>query len=285
MLSETGEKEEKVDGYPEEVETVEVHEVSNVLRSVSISEDINEGLDQIGDEDNLDKQRIDAMRVELLIIADDIEDFIDENEVDENSTTTEVDCKISKIEEVRTSYRNLQNELKILSEASYEELYGRDKERQLSLMKDYIKKGNNLKKYAAAKKSEADIKVNISKARSEMFLVQEVKTSISYLQEIFKVDVSNINDDEIKSRKDDMPKHLQQLDNLSKKMENLLECANSVIEDQIEDIVGSYNHIKKLKDVYQQTIKDEVAKREISKLELFNESKLKISLSKFSGYD
>ena len=93
-----------------------------------------------------------------------------------------------------------------------------------------------------------------------MLLVQEVKTSISYLEEIFKVDISNINDDEIKSRKDDMPKHIQQLDNLSQKMKNLLECANSVIEDQIEDIAGSYNHIKKLQDVYQQTIKDEVAK-------------------------
>ena len=173
--------------------------------------------------------------------------------------------------------------MKILYEASYEELYGRDKERWLSLMKDYIKKRNNLKKYAAAKKSEADVKVNMSKARSEMFLVQEVKTSISYLQEIFKVDISNINDDEIKSRKDDMPKHLQQLDNLSKKMQNLLECSNSVIEDQIKDIVGSYNHIKKLKHVYQQTIKDGVAKRGISKLELFNESKLKINRSKFSG--
>ena len=90
-------------------------------------------------------------------------------------------------------------------------------------------------------------------------------------------------DDGIKIRKDDMSKHLQQLDNLSKKMQNLLECANSVIEDQIKDIVGSYNHIKKLKDVYQQTIKDGVAKREISKLELFNESKLKINRSKFSG--
>ena len=54
-------------------------------------------------------------------------------------------------------------------------------------MKDYIKKGNNLKKYAAAKKSEADIKANVLKARNEMFLVQEVKTSISYLEEIFKV--------------------------------------------------------------------------------------------------
>ena len=71
--------------------------------------------------------------------------------------------------------------------------------RQLSLIKDYIKKGNNLKKYSAAKKSEADVKVNISKARSEMFLVLEVKTSISYFQEIFKVDIGNINDDEIKS--------------------------------------------------------------------------------------
>ena len=69
--------------------------------------------------------------------------------------------------------------MKILSEASYEELYEGDKERQLSLMKDYIKKGNNLKKYAVTKKSEADIKVNISKAKSEMFLVQKVKTSIS----------------------------------------------------------------------------------------------------------
>ena len=87
-----------------------------------------------------------------------------------------------------------------------------------------------------------------------MFLVQEVKTSISYLQEVFKVDISNINDDKIKSRKDDMSKHLQQLDELPKKMQDLLECANSVTEDQIEDIVGSYNHIKKLKDVCQQTI-------------------------------
>ena len=126
-----------------------------------------------------------------------------------------------------------------MSEASYEELYGRDKERQLSSMKDYNKKGNNLKKYAAAKNSEADIKVNISKTRSEMFLVQEVKTGISYLEEIFKVDIRNISDDEIKSRKDDKSQPLQQLDNLSKKMQSLLERVNSVIEDNIEDIVGS----------------------------------------------
>ena len=58
-----------------------------------------------------------------------------------------------------------------------------------------------------------------------------------------------------------------------------------MIEDQIKDIAGSYNHIKKLKDIYLQTIKDKIAKQNISKLELFNESKLKIKLSKFSGYN
>ena len=120
MFSETGEKEEKVDGQPEGTETVEVGEISNLLRSISISGDISEGLDQIGEGDNMDKQRIDAIRVELSTIADDIEDFIDENEIDENSTTSEVDCKITKIEELRTSYRKLHNELNILSEASYE---------------------------------------------------------------------------------------------------------------------------------------------------------------------
>ena len=147
---------------------------------------------------------------------------------------------------------------RIKEDQLHEELYGRDKDRQLLPMKHYIKKGNNLKKYAAAKKSETDIKINVSNAGTKMFLI---------------------------TGKDNMPKHLQQLDNLSNKMQNLLECANSVIGDQIEKIVGSYHHIKKLKYAYKQTIKDEVAQGEISKLELFNESKLKIKLSKFSGYD
>ena len=89
---------------------------------------------------------------------------------------------IKKLAKLKSSEQAVENLITCwrLSEASYEELYGRDKEKQLSSVKDYIKKGNNLKEYAAAKKLEADIKVKISKARSEMFLVQEVKTSISY---------------------------------------------------------------------------------------------------------
>ena len=68
MFSETGEKEEKVDGQLEEAETVEVDEILNILRSISISGDISEGLDQIGEGDNMDKQRIDVISVELSTI-------------------------------------------------------------------------------------------------------------------------------------------------------------------------------------------------------------------------
>ena len=58
---------------------------------------------------------------------------------------------------------------------------------------------------------------SISKGRPEMFLVQEVKTNISCLEEILRVDISNLHDDQIKSRKEDMSKHLKQMKNLSKK--------------------------------------------------------------------
>ena len=45
MLSETGEKERKVNGEPGDVEDVEVGEISNLLRSISIAGGKSEGLD------------------------------------------------------------------------------------------------------------------------------------------------------------------------------------------------------------------------------------------------
>ena len=54
VFSETGEKEEKVDGQPEDAETVEVGEIRNML-SISISGDISERLDQIGEGNNMGK--------------------------------------------------------------------------------------------------------------------------------------------------------------------------------------------------------------------------------------
>ena len=106
MFSETGKKEEKVDGQPEEVETV-----CRSWWNIKSTEKYKYlwRYKQSREGHHMDNQRIDAIRVRLSTIADDIKDFIDENEVDENLTTSEVDCKICKIEELRASYRKLYN--------------------------------------------------------------------------------------------------------------------------------------------------------------------------------
>ena len=108
VLSETGEKKGNVDGQPGEVETVEADEISNLLRRISISGDISDGLDQTGEGGNMDKHRTDAVKVELPTIADNTEHFIDKNERDENSVKSVVDCKTSQTEELRTSYKKPQ---------------------------------------------------------------------------------------------------------------------------------------------------------------------------------
>ena len=54
----------------------------------------------------MDKQRIDVLRVELSAVAHNIEDFIDDNEIDVNSRTSEVDCKISKLKSLEQVPRN-----------------------------------------------------------------------------------------------------------------------------------------------------------------------------------
>ena len=46
-----------------------------------------------------------------------------------------------------------------------------------------------------------------------------------------------------------------------------------------------YNEMNKMKDVYHEAINRESTVREISKQELFNESKLRINRPKFSEYD
>ena len=61
----------------------------------------------------MEKQRIDSLKVDEFTLAEDIADYIEENDVGNSSTVDEIDSKISRVEQLRTSYRRLHNELKI----------------------------------------------------------------------------------------------------------------------------------------------------------------------------
>ena len=257
-LNETG---EKVPVEVENQEAEEVAEISSLLRGISISED----LQNMHQEDNMEKQKIDSLKVDESTLAEDVDDFIDENEIDQSSTLEEIDVKINRMEQLRTSYRRLHNELKTLLQESYGDQYGSSYECKLQMIKSFIKNANAVKKDKSEMKSKADVKQKSSKLRSDIFLAQEVKTSMTHLKEVFGVDLDEMNDGEITSRKNDLPKEINKVENLSKKVHNLLECSNPVIENQIDEIVEMYKNINKMKNVNTKAINDEVNEREISK--------------------
>ena len=283
QLSETGERVEKeveVDTQKEEVpeQGKEVAELSNLLRSISISENL-----QVMSSEADMKEKIDALTIDESTIAEDIEDYIDENEVDVSTCIAEIDVKINKMEEFRTSYRKKHKELKLILGSKYEDLYSGNYDRKLSSVKEYIKRANHFKKEMIERKSNADSKIQASKVRSKTFLYEETEKTIRDLNGKFNVSFENMNDEEVANRKGDLPKDIQKLENLSKKIHDILECSESSMEYKIDEIMQRYRQITKLKESYIQCIENEMRNREITKQELFKESKLKINLPKFSG--
>ena len=103
-LGETGEQTEKQLKGEEEADRDnlgEVSKLSNLLKSITVSED----LQLVSSEDNMLQEKIDALSIEESTMADDISDFIDENQMEDMLDAPEIDNKISKLEEPRTGYR------------------------------------------------------------------------------------------------------------------------------------------------------------------------------------
>ena len=145
-------------------------------------------------------------------------------------------------------------------------------------------KANTVKRDKSERKLTPDTKSIASKKRSEEFLLQEVKTTMRNLQSTLKTDIKHLSDDEVKERKSGLLKLIERMENLSKMVHNLLECSNSVKKDEVDEIMANYSNISLLKE-YFKDINNEVKNREITKQKLFDESKLRINLPKFSGYE
>ena len=189
----------------EQQETEEVAEISTLLRNISISEE----LQHLHQEDNMEKQRTHSLKVDGFTSAEDIADYTDENDVSDSGTMEETDGKISRVEQLRASYRRLHNQLKIALQDRYAEEYEEGYKKKLQTMKNYIKNVQALKKDMSERRSKVDIKHKASRLRSELFLGQEMKSSIAHLEEVFRVHAKVMKDDEITTTKADVPKELK----------------------------------------------------------------------------
>ena len=90
VLSESREKIEVVENQ-EQQRAEKIPEISTLLRNISISEE----LEHLHQEDNMEIQIINSLKVDEFTLVKDITDYID---VGDSSTVEEVDSKISRVE-------------------------------------------------------------------------------------------------------------------------------------------------------------------------------------------
>ena len=84
-------------------------------------------------------------------------------------------------------------------------------------------------------------------------------------------------------RNTELPMQVQKMENLLEMVHDILKCSEPTMKNRINDIVDMHRKINELKENYSHCIDDEMRKRKITKQQLFNESKLRINLPKFSG--
>ena len=123
--------------------------------------------------------------------------------------------------------------------------YAEDDKKRLASVKNYIMKANMVKRDMSERKLTPDTKSIVWKKRSEGFLVQEVKTRMKNLQSTLKTDVKHLSDNEVRERKSGLLKNTERTENLSKMVHNLLECLNSVAEDEVDRIMSNYSNIRR----------------------------------------
>ena len=143
QLNKTGEKAEK-----EEIETNQIEKVSNLFKTISISE----YLESLNVEKSIDKQKADDLVIDEPTIAEDIDDYIDESNVENVLSIEEVDEKTPRIEVLWTGDRRRYNEHKVLLGSNYEESCAENVKKKLTSVKNYIMKVNMVKKDKGGRK-------------------------------------------------------------------------------------------------------------------------------------
>ena len=220
--------------------------------------------------------------VEQLTVSEDIDDFLEENEI-EDIDTEEFEQVGKRAEELRTLYRTVHNKLKTLLGAQvYADEYQAAAMEKLDAIKQYIK---GLKKARKDYNENVNTKDNDSKSNKFEFLKKEFETMAAGVEKQFILDDSkwsSVDDQQLTKRKesvDDDAKTISQMHDLIK---DIMDVSTNKAELQI--ITDRYEKILTDKTTYSTKLYDEYKNRQIEERKAFDKAKLSIKLPKFKGY-
>ena len=218
-------------------------------------------------------------------LADDIDDFIEENPLQLIwSSIEDIDDCVERVEKLRTTYRNLHKGLKDDLGDSYEEKFSKVYERRIADIKIYFKEAKSKRAELRVKElGKKDIEEN-TKSRSIEFLVEEIYRTVSELEREFSENLTEIDNDEVIKRKNSHSETQRKVESLAIKFKELLKIPSSKIEN-IEEMKEEYRRLLEMKQTYTDNLHQELTVREIEKKASFNSAEINIKLPVFKGYN
>ena len=268
---------------------IDVQEISNLLHNFNILSPFS----------TMDQEKISQLQTEQATSADDINDFLDENNLDDNiSDIEDIESCISRIEQLRSKYRRTHKDLSKLSD-NYEINYGKEFLETIASIKCYIKEANRRKGTIQQLQKEADVEEKHNERKIEVqkqikkneacqFHINEINQLTKELNHEFKIKPDEIEDEHLLQMENEIKENNNKMGRLSSRIKNLLSLKQAwdlEQEEAIRNIYAVYQRLITRKNEYCTFIKEECSRKELSKEESFKTSNLKIKLQKFRGYE
>ena len=156
----------------------------------------------------MDQEKISQFQTEQATLADDISDFLDENNLNDNiSDIEDIESCISRIEQLRSKSRCTHKNLSKLSN-NYEINYGKEFLEMITSIKCYIKEANRRKGIIRQLQKEADVEKKDNERKIEVqkqikkneacqFQINKINQLMKELNEEFKIKPDEIEDEHL----------------------------------------------------------------------------------------
>ena len=219
-------------------------------------------------------------------LTEDVNDFMDENPIKEISENVDdLDSVISRVEEFRSRYRSLHEELKSFLGDAYEEDYGEKSRKVISTIKAYILLAKESRQEIAMMENALKVEKKVQKSEFLKLTINNGNRIMTQFESEFNVNLEKIPAKELQRRYKEILEINRQADSIPERFPDMMSNSTcSEDETKLKLFMKKYESFIILKDAYVGKVRTMFEKRELDKEKLFKESSLNIKLGKFVGY-
>ena len=221
------------------------------------------------------------LKVDILVLLEEIKDVIDENSVIESSQS-ELDSTMKRLEEFRTKLRRMSIILGTTDPNLQEDITN-----HLSLVKDYIKTAKDSRSKSRLREERKKQDLNVQKDRSIVFLIECIQRDLDEVEIFFQSDPTSASSDQLLKWRNDLLSVKKKLEKIASNYKEVLQSPVTDAErlGAIRDIAERYEKLSISNPIFTKALNEEVVRREVDKDLKFNKSQLNIKLECFTGYD